>query len=116
MNYNIEEINNGIAKVRYEDGSWAEIVMTSDMTEDDLDEQVWAFRPKTGSAPDFAVVGDSRVASEPVVQERPEWLQNRIDAYGTVESQIEYITENGLAAWQSHVAQIKADNPKPDDA
>jgi hypothetical protein len=26
--------------------------------------------------------------------------------------QIEYITENGLEAWQSKVAQIKIDNPK----
>ena len=31
------------------------------------------------------------------------------------ESQIEYITENGLDAWQTKVAQIKADNPKPSD-
>ena len=32
--------------------------------------------------------------------------------YGTLASQIEYITENGLEAWQAKVAQIKADNPK----
>lgn len=33
-------------------------------------------------------------------------------AYGSIESQIEFITENGLEAWASKVAQIKADNPK----
>tara|TARA_Y100001973_G_scaffold99356_1_gene158458 strand:- start:280 stop:606 length:327 start_codon:yes stop_codon:yes gene_type:complete len=33
-------------------------------------------------------------------------------AYGSVVEQIEYITENGLDAWQTKVAQIKADNPK----
>ena len=44
--------------------------------------------------------------------EIPAWLKARIDAYGVVESQIEYITENGLDKWQEHVAKIKADNPK----
>ena len=33
-------------------------------------------------------------------------------AYGSLEQQIEYITENGIDAWQTKVAQIKADNPK----
>ena len=40
----------------------------------------------------------------------PDWLQARLDAYGPVDSQIEYITENGLAAWQAHVADPAA-NP-----
>ena len=33
-------------------------------------------------------------------------------AYGSIESQIEFITENGLDAWTAKVAQIKSDNPK----
>ena len=116
MNYDIEEINNGIAKVRFSDGSWAEVIMTSDMTEDELDQAVWEYRPKTGGTPTFAAEGQTRTASEPPAPaENPDWLQNRLDAYGNAESQLEYITENGLAAWQSHVAQIKADNPKPSD-
>ena len=41
------------------------------------------------------------------------WLENRTGAYGHVESQIEYITENGLEAWQTKVAEIKAKYPKP---
>ena len=39
-------------------------------------------------------------------------VQNRKAAYGSLEQQIEYITENGVEAWQTKVAQIKADNPK----
>ena len=40
------------------------------------------------------------------------WLQNRIFDYGDVSSQIEFITENGLEAWQAKVAEIKAKYPK----
>jgi hypothetical protein len=36
----------------------------------------------------------------------------RIAEYGSVAEQIEYITENGLNAWQSKVAEIKAKYPK----
>lgn len=41
------------------------------------------------------------------------WLDKRIDAYGWVSEQIEFITENGLEAWQDKVAEIKAKYPKP---
>ena len=40
------------------------------------------------------------------------YADKRLKEYGTIAEQIEYITENGLEAWQSKVAQIKADNPK----
>jgi len=40
------------------------------------------------------------------------WLENRQDAYGTIFEQMEYITENGLDAWQTKVAEIKAKYPK----
>jgi hypothetical protein len=117
--YNIEEINDGIAKVRYADNSWAELVLSSGMTEADLDDLALQYAPKTGVAPSFATVGFTSTASakpEPIaeepVDERPAWLIARQAAYGTLESQLEYITENGLEAWQTHVAQIKADNPK----
>ena len=33
--------------------------------------------------------------------------------YGDAIAQIEFITENGLEAWQAKVAQIKIDHPKP---
>jgi hypothetical protein len=40
------------------------------------------------------------------------YADKRLKEYGTIAEQIEYITENGLEAWQSKVAQIKIDNPK----
>jgi hypothetical protein len=39
-------------------------------------------------------------------------ISKRIAEYGSVAKQIEYITENGLNAWQSKVAEIKAKYPK----
>ena len=120
-NYNIEKVEDGIATLRYADNSWAEIVLASDMTEADLDDLAFQFAPKAGVAPSFATTGFTSTASakpEPVVEDsvddRPAWLIARTNAYGSLESQLEYITENGLEAWQTHVAKIKTDNPKPD--
>lgn len=39
-------------------------------------------------------------------------IVNRKKAYGTIEQQIEFITENGVSAWQEKVNQIKLENPK----
>ena len=119
--YNIEKIENGIATVRYADNSWAELVLSADMTQEDLDDLALQFAPKVGVAPSFATVGFTSTASakpepEPIVEElvddRPAWLIAREAAYGSLESQVEYITENGLDAWQTKVAEIKAANPK----
>tara|TARA_B100000530_G_scaffold18079_2_gene12091 strand:- start:4794 stop:5177 length:384 start_codon:yes stop_codon:yes gene_type:complete len=117
--YSIEKIENGIATVRYADDSWAELVLSNDMTEAQLDDLAHKFAPKQGVAPSFATVGFKSTASALPVEidetpETPAWLKARMDAYGTVDGQIEYITENGLDKWQEHVAQIKADNPKPE--
>lgn len=117
--YNIEKLNDGIATIRYANGSWAELRLSADMTQEDIDDLAFQFAPKTGVAPSFVSVGFTSTASakpEPIVEdpvdETPAWLSQRVEAYGTLESQIEYITENGLEAWQTYVAQIKADNPK----
>lgn len=116
--YNIEKIEGGIATVRYADDSWADLVLSADMTQEDLDDLAHQFAPKIGVAPSFATVGFTSTASakpEPVeeyVDDRPAWLIARLSAYGSLESQLEYITENGLDAWQAHVAEIKAANPK----
>ena len=68
---------------------------------------------KTGSGtPSFLQRSEQNSSS--CIPVNPNWLQARLDAYGPVDSQIEYITENGLAAWQAHVADIKAANPKPE--
>jgi hypothetical protein len=39
-------------------------------------------------------------------------VNKRIKEYGSIAEQIEYITENGLDAWQTKVAVIKAKYPK----
>ena len=39
-------------------------------------------------------------------------ISNRIKEYGSIAEQIEYITENGLDAWQSKVNSIKIKYPK----
>lgn len=41
-----------------------------------------------------------------------DWEERRLFEYGTPREQIEYITENGLEAWQAHVAEIKAKYPE----
>ena len=121
MQYTIESIdNNGKATVRYPDGSWAEIMLEDNMTEEDVDDLAYQFRPKTGGTPSFLTVNDSRTATErpsvsanaPESPDEPDWLVFRKEEYGTLESQIEYIVENGLAAWQTEVAAIKAKYPK----
>ena len=122
MNYDIPEINNGVAKVVFSDGSWTFVELTSDMTEADLDDIVHRITPphlKTGATPSFLQAGTTRTAAEKpeteYVDPRPQWLQDRQAAYGSLGDQIEYITENGLDAWQAHVTQIKTDNPKPSE-
>jgi len=115
--YNIEKVEDGIATVRYPNGAWAELVLSSDMTEVDLDDLAHQYAPKIGVAPDFAVAGFKSTASakpSDLTPVEPEsWLAARLAAYGTVANQLEYITENGLDKWQEQVAKIKADNPKP---
>ena len=39
-------------------------------------------------------------------------IDNRRAEYGTVEQQLEYITENGLTKWQENVTAIKKKYPK----
>ena len=120
MEYSIPEINNGVAKIVFSDQSWTFVQLASDMTEADLDDLVHHIAPphlKTGTTPSFLSAGTTRTAAERPIEEyvdpRPEYIQKRTAAYGLVEAQIEYITENGLEAWQTKVNQIKADNPKP---
>ena len=53
-------------------------------------------------------IGDPAPESEVI----PEWKLNRMNAYGPYADQIEFITENGLEAWQVKVAEIKVLYPK----
>ena len=124
MEYSIPEINNGLAKIVFPDDTWTYIPLTADMTEADLDDMVHRVTPPhllSGTTPSFLSAGVTRTAAEKpapteeYVDPRPQYVQDRTAAYGTLDSQIEYITENGLDAWQAKVAQIKADNPKPSE-
>ena len=108
--------------VQYEDGSWAILPATVDMLPEDIDDLAAQFQPKQLQAPAFMTVGTQRSAvakpaEEPVddgdIPDTP-YVTARIEAYGIPEAQLEYITENGLEAWQAHVAEIKAANPKPE--
>ena len=121
--YTVEKIENGVATLRYPNNSWSEVLLSSDMTQEDLDNMAYEFGPKIGSVPSFVHVGsvgtakaktqpeENQSSSDHSITSNPAWLQNRIDAYGDVAGQIEYITENGLEAWQKHVAEIKAKYP-----
>ena len=40
------------------------------------------------------------------------WSDKRLEAYGYWTEQLEFITENGLEAWQENVAEIKTRYPK----
>jgi len=114
-NYNIEKIENGVATIRYEGSSWAEILLDSAMDSADLNHMVHQYAPKTGVAPSFATAGYSSTSANKEVSDsdgRPAYIIARTAEYGTLEEQIEYITENGLEAWQTKVAKIKTDNPK----
>ena len=119
MQYTIAEVTNGVAKIVWSDDSWSFIKLTADMTEADLDDIVYQTAPgylTTGEAPSFVSAGSVRTASAKTIEApadtTPEWLSARMAAYGSIVEQIEYITENGIEAWQAKVAQIKADNPK----
>jgi hypothetical protein len=43
----------------------------------------------------------------------PTYKQLRKAEYGSIEEQIEFITENGFEAWQQKVWKIKNQYPKP---
>ena len=55
---------------------------------------------------------DAFEAQAKIVESNQAQVQKRIKEYGSIAEQIEYITENGLDAWQSKVNSIKAKYPK----
>lgn len=120
--YTVEKITSEGVQVRYENDSWAVLPVTEEMEAADLDDLAAKYAPKNYATPSFVNVGTQRTATakpepaveEPEVEETPEWLMKRLEAYGLLNEQIEYITENGLDKWQEKVTKIKADNPKPE--
>jgi hypothetical protein len=55
---------------------------------------------------------DAFEAQANIVESNQAQVKNRIKEYGSIAEQIEYITENGLDAWQTKVNSIKAKYPK----
>jgi hypothetical protein len=55
---------------------------------------------------------DAFEAQANIVENNLAQVQNRIKEYGTIAQQIEYITENGIEAWQTKVNTIKTKYPK----
>ena len=55
---------------------------------------------------------DAFEAQAKIVESNQAQVQNRIKEYGSIAEQIEYITENGIEAWQTKVNSIKAKYPK----
>jgi hypothetical protein len=55
---------------------------------------------------------DAFEAQANIVESNQAQVQKRIKEYGSIAEQIEYITENGLDAWQSKVNSIKIKYPK----
>lgn len=125
MRYVVTAVNDGVITVEFENGSWANVALTSDMTEDQVDSAVGAFAPKSYATPSFVSVGyektladaqDAAASSDVPDLSSPDtsmdWFQNRVEAYGAPATQLEFITEHGLAAWQEYVANVKATYPK----
>ncbi len=130
MKYTIRKIEDGVATIDFEGGSWAMVNMDANDTEVDFGHKVSAYAPIVSSTPEWAVPESSedgvnkerKILTADVMEgpatgsdlefQVPEWLDDRIAAYGSSASQIEFITENGLEAWQEEVARIKEANPK----
>ena len=55
---------------------------------------------------------DAYEAQAKIIESNQTQVQNRIKEYGSIAEQIEYITENGINAWQSKVNSIKSKYPK----
>jgi hypothetical protein len=117
MDYTITKLTDGSAEVTFADGSWANVpVMTTD-SKAKFEERVKAYAPKVKVSNPAWIGANLRGSVDQIAYDdgegasHPAWLKARIDAYGSWASQLEFITENGLAAWQAEVAKIKADNP-----
>lgn len=52
------------------------------------------------------------ITPEPIAEPEPSYQEKRLAAYGSPHEQLEFITEKGLTAWKSHVAEIKKQYPK----
>ena len=128
MDYTITELTGGNAVVTFADDSWANVPVLGTDTKEVFEKRLRVFAPKTGvsnpawiAANQTGSVVQQNYVTPPEVDlsdhenavrdDLPAWMQSRIDEYGDPTSQLEYITENGLEAWQAEVAKIKAKHP-----
>ena len=119
MDYTITELSEEKAVVTFADGSWANVSVLATDTKEVFEKRLQGFVPKTtGSNPAWIAVNQTGSVTQEEFSDatgeetgNPAWLRARIAAYGSWASQLEYITENGLAAWQEEVAAIKLANP-----
>jgi hypothetical protein len=126
MDYEIKELVSGSAKVQFADGAWADVPILNGDTKSQFEVRVANYATKTVDAvPSWANVGDTGSVAQTTLASSvgvfddsnaptdPDWLKGRKEEYGSVDSQIEYIAEKGLAAWQTEVARIKTKYPQP---
>ena len=126
MKYTIRELVAGSARVDFADGSWADVPVLDGDTKEVFDTRVGTYATKTNKGnPDWiststvGTVTQGTIADSVVVYDGtdedpdPKWLSSRKTEYGALETQIEFITENGLGAWQTEVARIKTKFPRP---
>ena len=62
-------------------------------------------KPTNSQLNNFETKANTRETSEQIIETRKR-------LYGSWESQLEEINEQGIDAWKSRIAQIKTDNPK----
>tara|TARA_R110002012_G_scaffold298618_1_gene497155 strand:- start:3487 stop:3921 length:435 start_codon:yes stop_codon:yes gene_type:complete len=132
MKFVIREVTDrDMAVVDFEDGSWAEVPMYAQDSNVDFDQRVADYAPdapgKRGQGRpswlteqdlDKNQKGQERVVYSPYegpAQDYPQWYKDRLGAYGDVSAQIEFITEQGLEAWQEEVEMIKHSIPKTEE-
>ena len=96
--------NNGVASVDF----IKDVLLQDDSNGQGPYIKEWNLNIAKPSSADLDAVGAAATTAEANAQV----IAARKVAYGSIESQIEFITENGLDAWATKVAQIKADNPK----
>lgn len=64
INYTITEVDGDLITVTFEGGSWAQVRVSADMTQEAVDDLVFQFAPKpVGPAPAFLTPGQARKAA-----------------------------------------------------
>ena len=125
MDYTITELSDGNAVVTFDDGAWANVPVLTEDTKETFEERVqgyatklpqsnpaWIAASQTGSITQIEFEANA-VVTPASDDDNPAWLNARIAAYGSWASQLEFITENGIAAWQEEVENIKLAHPRP---